>query len=639
MDFFQAQEAARRRTRWLVFYFMLAVVGVIMGVYALVLFLSNFLDNDTGTLELAWDWELLGGTAAVVGGAILVGSLFKILSLSAGGAVVARDLGGRQIEPDTRDPAERQLLNVVEEMAIASGMIPPQVWVLDEEHAINAFAAGTEPANAVVAVSRGCLEQLSRNELQGVIGHEFSHILNGDMKMNMRLIGWLFGILMLSIAGRLLIESLRFVRGGRSKNSGGIILAILVTGIGLMVIGSIGVFFGRLIQAAISRQREFLADAAAVQFTRDPSGISGALKKIGGSQEGGKISTPKASEASHLFFASAGLFSFGLSTHPPLEERIRVIDPGWDGKFMSASAEGRGARVQQPPPLRKPAAPMGGMPGIPGLPGLAALAAFGAPDLARGTALHRSLKPAWLEAVHSLDEAQAVTFGLLMSSDPELQGQEVAYLRGHAGERLAERAAHWQGEFGAIHSAQKIALIELSVASLRQLAADAYVGFKEHTRWLIASDGELNLFEFMLQKLIERHLDTAHGMRKAPKIHVRSLQDLAVETNLLVSSMAYVGGEPEAAFAAAMAEFTQHGGRALSIVAHDECTLEKISAALDTCDGATPLVKRQLLRLCALAAASDGSLGNHEIELLRAIADSIGCQIPLAATESLALAD
>jgi hypothetical protein len=516
-------------------------------------------------------------------------------------------------------------------------MITPQVWVLDHEDNINAFAAGTEPANAVVAVSRGCLEQLSRNELQGVIGHEFSHILNGDMKMNMRLIGWLFGILMISIAGRLLLESLRFVRSGRSKNSGGVMLAILVTGIGLMAIGSIGVFFGRLIQAAISRQREYLADAAAVQFTRDPSGISGALKKIGGSHEGGKLAAPRASEASHLFFASAGLFSFGLATHPPLEERIRAIDPAWDGNFISVSLAANADAGEQPPPLPKRAPAMGGMPGIPGIPGLAALAAFGAPDLARGTALHRSLDPAWLEAVHSLDDAQALTFGLLMSADSQLLGNQAAYLREHAGETVAERAVHWHAELGAIHSAQKIALIELSIASLRLLPAEAYSGFKEHTRWLIASDGELDLFEFMLQKLIERHLDSAHGLRPVAKIRVRTIQDLAAETHLLVSSMAYVGGDPDRAFATAMNDFVQHGGRPVAILPHDECTLEKISAALETADGSTPLVKRQLLRLCALAAACDGSLGNHEIELLRAIADSIGCQIPIAATEALAL--
>jgi Zn-dependent protease with chaperone function len=638
MDFFQAQEDARKRTKWLVVYFMLAVVGVILGVYVLVVFLSNFLGGRPRELEMDWSWELFGGTAVVVGGAILLGSLFKTLSLAGGGAVVARDLGGRQVDPATRDPAERRLLNVVEEMAIASGMITPQVWVLDHEENINAFAAGTEPANAVVAVSRGCLEQLNRNELQGVIGHEFSHILNGDMKMNMRLIGWLFGILMLSIAGRILLQSLHFARGSRDRNSGGLVIAMLAAGIGLLVIGGIGVFFGRLIQAAISRQREYLADAAAVQFTRDPGGIGGALKKIGGSAEGAKISAPKASEASHLFFASAGLFSFGFATHPPLDERIRAVDPNWDGKFVSESAHAIEAQ-QQPASRKKPPPIIGGIPGIPGIPGLAALAAFDAPDVARGAKLHRSLNKEWLEAVHSIDDAQAVIYGLLMTRDPARREKETTYLLDHAGELLANRADHWRGELAAIHSAQKIALIELSVASLRRLAPKAYASFKDHTRWLIASDGQIDLFEFMLQKLIERHLDISQGVRQPTPIQIRNIHDLEGETNLLVSSMAYVGGQPAGAYAAAMADFAQHGGRRMTILPHEQCGLEKISAALDTCDGATPLVKRQLLRLCALAAANDASLGNREIELLRAIADSIGCQIPLATTESLTLSD
>jgi len=639
MDFFQAQEDARKRTKWLVVYFMLAVVGVILGVYVLVVFLSNFLGGRPKTLQMDWSWELFGGTAVIVGGAILLGSLFKTLSLSGGGAVVARDLGGRQVDPGTRDPAERRLLNVVEEMAIASGMITPQVWVLDHEENINAFAAGTEPANAVVAVSRGCLEQLNRNELQGVIGHEFSHILNGDMKMNMRLIGWLFGILMLSIAGRVLLQSLHFARGNRDKNSGGLVIAMLAAGVGLLIIGGIGVFFGRLIQAAISRQREFLADAAAVQFTRDAGGIAGALKKIGGSAEGAKIAAPKASEASHLFFASAGLFSFGFATHPPLDQRIRAVDPNWDGKFVSESAQAIEAQ-QQPTSRKKPPPIIGGIPGIPGLPGmpgLAVLAAFDVPDVSRGAQLHRSLNKEWLEAVHSIDDAQAVIYGLLMTPDPAMREKETTYLLDHAGELLANRASHWHRELAAIHSAQKIALIELSVASLRRLAPKGYASFKDHTRWLTASDGQLDLSEFMLQKLIERHLDMAQGLRQPTPIQIRNIHDLEAETNLLVSSMAYLGGQPAGAYAAAMAEFAQHGGRSLTILPREQCGLAKISAALDTCDGATPLVKRQLLRLCALAAANDGFLSNREIELLRAIADSIGCQIPLATTEALTL--
>ncbi len=639
MDFFQAQELARKRTKWLVLYFMLAVSGVILSVYALVVFLSGYADEDPRA-GLPWSWELLGGTAVVVGGAILLGSLFKMMRLSGGGSVVARDLGAREVSPDTRDHAERRLLNVVEEMSIASGMVTPGVWVMDQEEGINAFAAGTDTSNAVVAVSLGCLQQLNRAELQGVVAHEFSHILNGDMKLNMRLIGWLFGILMLAIVGRMLLHSLRFARGGRDRNGGGVVIAMLVAGIGLFAIGSIGVFFGRLIQAAISRQREFLADAAAVQFTRDPSGIAGALKKIGGSALGGKISAPKASEAGHLFFAGAGMFSFGLATHPPLDVRIRAIERDWDGEFAQAgpppvpaaraAGGGRVSRMHDGPPggANLPSVP-------PPLP--SSLAGDGTIDLAAGAALFGSLRDEWREAAHSMDGARGLIFGLLLAPDPALRANELAHLESRSGAEMAERASDSHQALSGLHSAQKIALADMSIATLRRLEDGDYRDFKELTRWLVASDGEVDLFEFMLQKLVERHLDASHGMRPPAKIRFRQMAELEAEIHLLVSAMAGIGGDPKGAYAAAMDEHRQHGGRTREMHPEPERDLDAIGRALDKCDSATPLVKRQILRLCALAAASDGILASREIELLRAIADAIGCQIPLSSIEDLEL--
>jgi Zn-dependent protease with chaperone function len=633
MDFFQAQEDARKRTKWLVLYFMLAVAGVILAVYVLVVFVMAYLGGERmPPVGLQWSWELLGLTAAVVGGAMLLGSLFKLMRLSGGGAVVARDMGARQVDPETRNPAERRLLNVVEEMAIASGMVAPEVWVMDHEAGINAFAAGTDPSNAVVAVSRGCLDQLSRNELQGVVAHEFSHILNGDMKLNMRLIGWLFGILMLAIVGRMLLNSMRFSRPSRDRNGGGAMLALVVAGVGLFAIGSIGVFFGRLIQAAISRQREFLADAAAVQFTRDPTGIAGALKKIGAASQGGNIEAPKASEAGHMFFANAGMFSFGLATHPPLDVRIRAIERDWDGKFPERPPrEDDEAGGPERDFSRVRAFAGAGTP--PPLPALEAVSAL--PHLQAGTALMGSLDQEWRAAAHSLDDGRALIFGLLLADDESLRAGEIEHLAGKTGPAIAERAGYWRRELSSCHSSQKIALAEISVAALRRLPAEDYRTFRELTRWLIASDVRIDLFEFMLQKLVERHLDSAHGLRQPPKIRHRQLADLEAETNLLVSAMAALGTDPESAYAAAMEEYRSHTGRTLRRLTPPPGGLQAIADALANCDAATPLVKRQLLRLCALAAASDGVLGNLEIELLRAIADAIGCQIPLAALEDL----
>ena len=310
MDFFAAQEEAHKRSRWLLVGFGLCVLGVIVTVFAVAVQLKPFFfksqSEDFGELVFGpwWDPQLLGWVAATVGGTIFLGSAYKQSQLSGGGSVVARDLGGRPVSPGTSEPSERRLINVVEEMSIASGVPVPQVWILDEEQGINAFAAGTDPANAVIGVTRGCLELLSRSELQGVVAHEFSHILNGDMRLNQRLIGWVFGLIMVATAGRTILYSLRRMRfrsSSNSRNSGGFVAILLASGLTLWIVGSLGTLFARLLQAAFSRQREFLADAAAVQFTREPSGIAGALKKIGAHAEHGVLSNSEAGEARHLF--------------------------------------------------------------------------------------------------------------------------------------------------------------------------------------------------------------------------------------------------------------------------------------------------------------------------------------------------
>ena len=349
MDYFQSQDLAKKRTGLLVFYFAMAVILIIVSVYlaiACVLHLAGS-EKETAGGEHAvadlWDPQLLGavalGTSALIGG----GSLYKMASLSGGGHTVAELLGGRLLHPDSTDPDERRLLNVVEEMAIASGLPVPPVYLLENELAINAFAAGHTPGNAVVAVTLGTLRRLSRDELQGVIGHEFSHILNGDMRLNTRLIGILFGILVIGIVGWIMFRSSFGVRLGARDDNGDRkgFNPIPLIGLALYVIGYVGVFFGNLIKAAVSRQREYLADASAVQFTRNPAGLAGALKKIGALAQGSQIQDAHAEEASHLFFGEAvgGMNNFFglLASHPPLVERIRRIDPSFTGDFSSVS--------------------------------------------------------------------------------------------------------------------------------------------------------------------------------------------------------------------------------------------------------------------------------------------------------------
>ncbi len=332
MDFFEQQDKARKNTKMLVVYFVLAVVCIIASVYLAILLIFHVtsakeLPPGTSPPELVlWDPRLFLYVVLGTIGVVAVGSLYKTLALSKGGSAVAESLGGRLVPADPGDPDERKLCNVIEEMAIAAGVPVPKIYVLDEENGINAFAAGHTPEDAAIGVTRGCMTLLSRDELQGVIGHEFSHILNGDMRLNLRIMGIIFGIVCLSVIGRVLIYS----RGGRGRQGGN---PMMYLGLALIVIGAIGLLFGRLIQAALSRQREFLADASSVQFTRNPAGLSGALQKIGGA--GSRIDSPHAGEASHMFFGNglAKPFLGAFATHPPLDERIRAIDPAWDGEF------------------------------------------------------------------------------------------------------------------------------------------------------------------------------------------------------------------------------------------------------------------------------------------------------------------
>jgi Zn-dependent protease with chaperone function len=345
MDFFQRQEIARRNTKLLEVYFVLAVIGIILTTYLAFAVFVGYLGlrhhafQPTSEYGFLWNPKLFLGVSVGTLIVIIGGSVFKTSQLAGGGSAVAEMLGGRPISANTRDPDERKLLNVVEEMAIASGTPIPQVYVLPGEETINAFAAGHSTSDMVVCATHGCLKYLTRDELQGVVGHEFSHILNGDMKLNLRLMGLVFGILCIAMMGRILLDT----RGSSSRDRN----PLPLVGLALLAIGGLGVFFGKLIKSAVSRQREFLADASSVQFTRNPAGLSSALQKVGGM--GSRIDDPNAEDASHFFFANGLRESFAgiFSTHPRLEDRIRALDPSWDGKFKSVDVQAATTRSRK----------------------------------------------------------------------------------------------------------------------------------------------------------------------------------------------------------------------------------------------------------------------------------------------------
>ncbi len=343
MDFFQRQDSARRRTRWLVVYFAGAILGLACTFY--IIALPPYFHGNPEAVGSLWHPELFQVVVSVVLIIVALGSLIKAIKLRKGGNAIALALGGRPLTAPATDPDERELQNIVEEMSIASGVPVPASYVLDREPGINAFAAGFRPEDAVIGVTKGAMQFLTRDELQGVIAHEFSHILNGDMRLNLRLVAWLQGILWIAIAGKGLLEGARRCVPWKSESDdlkkAGLGLFFFGSAVGVIIygLGSVGLFFGHLIKSAVARQREFLADAAAVQFTRNPTGLANALKKIGGLANGSRIRSPLAEEASHMFFGNGlGNSWFGIfATHPSLKKRIKLLDPNFDGRFLQVT--------------------------------------------------------------------------------------------------------------------------------------------------------------------------------------------------------------------------------------------------------------------------------------------------------------
>ena len=619
-DFFRQQEQARGRTRLLLLLFF----GAVLVVIALTYFLH-------GAVTL-WGNKVwapsLTLSAAIACGIIGAGSGFKMMQLSGGGAAVAKDLGGRQLDHSTHDPDERKLINIVEEMSLASGVPVPQVWVMDQEDGINAFAAGHNTSDAVIGVTRGCMTALNRDELQGVIAHEFSHILNGDMKLNLRLIGVVHGILVIAIIGGGIFRVASRMRGG-SKNSPQ--LPLLALGGALYIIGYAGVLLGRLIKSAVSRQREFLADASAVQFTRNPHGIGSALMKIGGASHGSHLKSAHAEEASHMMFANIISSVTSLfATHPPLPDRIKAILPEWDGTFVSVGA----AEIKAP--SRKPANARPAMPAPWQV--AAAIAAtpqnvvdrvgkLSPPDMENAARLREALPQELLDLLRDPSGAQAAIFGLLISGD---ESAEAAALANLVDEQTLQSARQIAAHAGSWHSTHAISLLDLAIPALRRLTPDEYQRFTGILDALIASDQQMDLFEFMLQRVLRRHLDRWFHMVLPAKTSFRSFQQLLPELQALLSAISGVGTRtPEqaaAALSAGQSLLAEHG--VYLTLEPRPASLDEVAAALEKFDAATPLVKKQLLMTCVAVATQDGHITSEEAEMLRAIADTIDCPLP-----------
>ena len=655
MDFFARQEQARRNTKWLVLYFIVAVVLLIVAIYfiSLVIFAGvqakthhgNYNYNDVPVEFVLWNPKIFFASTLGVLAVIFLGSAYKTNELSAGGSAVATLMGGRLVSQNTINTNERKLLNVVEEMSIAAGVPMPQVYVLENERGINAFAAGHTTGDAAIGVTRGCIEMLTRDELQGVIGHEFSHILNGDMKLNLRLIGIIFGLLCLATIGRILL----YTRSSNSRDKN----PLPLLGIALIALGALGVFFGRLIQAAVSRQREFLADASSVQFTRNPSGLSGALQKIGRFGFGSKLESEHAPDMCHMFFGNGlGDAFFGaMATHPPIPDRIHAFDPAWDGKFPPLKPEQVETVKRAALGELRPSP----MPQILGNIGVALTGAAALEEAARqpvirtntvlssvGTvstlhlkyaeqlrdALPENLKAAARQPI----DATALIYALLLDADEKLRAQQLAEIAQRTTNSISEKTAALYPDVAVVANRARLPLVNLALGALRNLTTTEFKQFADTLEWLAGSDGKIQLFEFVLQKIILRHLASKFGNPPPTAVQFYTLKPLVPDCAVILSALANVGsndaGEIQKAFAAGAPFLRAPVDVPLELLPAKNCGVEELDAALNRIALAVPIIKKNLLEAAARVVGADGVILEAEAELLRAIADTLDCPMP-----------
>lgn len=652
MNFFNAQDSARKRTTVLVALFAAAVA--ILIVLTCLLFNVFWFGMDGGATTMVdvenrhnaipnaliagMNWRANAWIALGVITAVALASLFKFLALKAGGRAIADSMGARRISRDSRDPDERKLLNIVEEMAIASGTPVPPVYVMDKELAINAFAAGYAPADAIVCVTRGTMTLLDRDQLQGVVAHEFSHILNGDMRLNIRLIAILAGILFIGETGRFVLRSFNG-RRSRSSRDGGAGGAVLL-GLGLLVIGYAGIFFGNLIKAAVSRQREFLADASAVQFTRNPDGIGGALKLIGGYSLGAHVNASNAAEISHFFFSDAlhSPLNSLFATHPKLAERIKAIEPRWDGCFITPPKAAVAAMAQQLSSTdsgQAAQAPVAGLAAAASIPAGHtldnAIEHSGQPepshiDLAQQ--LIASIPETVRHAARNAWSARAVIYSLLLDSREGIRRSQLASLEQYEPE-LASTTARLHEATDALDVRCRLPLIEMTMPALKEMSASQFDTFRLQLASLAKADQVITPFEWALARLMMHDLGPAFHHAKPHPPRYKTLKTLHEECQQVLSFLACrevdaSSPEAESAYAA--------GARSLGIArpfmpeaAHN---LKQLGKAMDTLALCYPLVKPGLLKAFAATLTADGTLCAEEAECLRALAAILDCPMP-----------
>jgi Zn-dependent protease with chaperone function/uncharacterized tellurite resistance protein B-like protein len=661
-NFFENQHLARRNTKVLVLLYVLAVVGVIIAVDLVLAatYMYGYAEmyvpqgKSVSFLTLAKlvpaKVYLLGalGTALV----IFLVSGWNIVQLSSGGKAVAQMVSARRVTSDATDPLERRLVNVVEEMAIASGVRVPGIYIMDGEAGINAFAAGYDVSDSVVAVTRGTLETLTRDELQGVVAHEFSHILNGDMRLNIRMIGVLAGIVFVGSVGEFLMRSQRHVRDSRGT------VPIFLGGLALLIIGYIGLVFARLIKAAVSRQREFLADASSVQFTRNPDGIAGALDQIHLSANGALIANRHAEDMSHMFFGQGITVRMHalFDTHPPLEERIARAHPRFDRegyRNTRATAPDEAEKQQTDQEQKRKAAAMGVLQAAAVLPGGAAVGRRGADvgaqwgrSAAASTALVGSVDGAKVdyaarllaalpgnlrERLRDVEGARGAVIALLLAPKPEVRQGQIDAIRAAGLEAVAGEVVELAALTRRLGPAFHLPVVDLALPALKAAPEEARAALLKGMDAVINADRRVSLHEFVVLTLVKSQL----GPRPKPSAagH-RRLAELQAEAALLLSIMAHAGTRQDAtgargeALAAALRAGLKEMTLPETLTAPAQLTLDAAGKALAALQALAPMQKALLVKGLFATVTHDGTIRIMEAELMRLVGAVLDCPLP-----------
>ena len=640
MNFFDAQDRARRTSRRLVVAYIFATIAIVLGVTAIVGFsLFNFTEAGYGTTVGQFARQqsgILAGTAILATLFILGSSLFKTAVLSTGGGRVATAMGGTLVPADVRDPQRRRLRNVVEEMAIASGVPVPEIYVLEEESSINAFAAGYTPSDAAIAVTRGTLELLERDELQGVIAHEFSHVLNGDMRINIRLMGVLFGIMVLGLIGRMIVRGGHHTSIVSSRRNRGAPV-VLIIGLGLMILGGIGVFFARIIKSGVSRQREYLADASAVQFTRQTDGIANALKKIGGYREGSLIKSTDPEEVSHMLFGTGASLSGLFATHPPLVERIQALDP-----HFKESDFPRVDRREYRPSVSAHETRSGFAADV-----TTALARGGSAVLAESIAetvgqpenehveyaqqLRQSVPESLYEAAHSAEFAYLLTIALILHRNSNAVERQFTLVKEQLGIERTRIVRRYYEELQSTGEEYRLPLLAIAFPALKLRPNPELSYLVSLATRIIELDGRVDLYEYCFYRILMSNLGQAvdpSGRRSAVRSRKKDLRVAAVD---LLRVLADYGHDNDEDSAAAFASGVLSLGKWATEYEYTfdrEYTVPILDRSLDLLLGLNVKGKESLLRAISATAAHDSRLAIAEAELIRAVCATLNYPLP-----------